>query len=346
MTNGYEDDAEAGVFGYGGELDIRPPYQREFVYKDDQRNAVIDTLTKYYPMNVMYWSVKEDASYKIIDGQQRTISICQYVEGDFSFNDRYFHNLQDDEQEKVLDYRLTVYLCSGTDSEKLEWFKIINIAGAVLTKQELRNSVYAGSWLSDAKRYFSKTGCAAYGLGHKQLDGAPIRQDYLETTLKWISKDAIEDYMGSHEPNANELWAYFQSVIKWVEATFPQYREPMKGLSWGTLYNEFYSQKFDPQKLEEEITKLMQDEDVSNKKGIYSYVLTRKEKHLNIRSFTNSQKSEAYERQKGICAYCKKHFTMNKMEADHITPWHEGGETVNENCQMLCKDCNRRKSGK
>ena len=348
LTNCYQDNDENGVVGYGGKLDIRPPYQREFIYKDKQREAVIDTITKNFPLNVMYWAVGENESFEVIDGQQRTISICQYVNGDFAYMFKYFHNLQKDEQEQILNYKLMVYLCSGTDSQKLKWFQTINIAGEKLTEQELRNAVYSGSWVSDAKRYFSKNGCAAYNIASNYLNGAAIRQDYLETVIDWISNGNIEVYMSNHQsdPNANDIWLYFQSVISWTKAVFPTYRKEMKGIQWGFLYNEFKDKKFDHKKLEEEISNLMQDEDVTNKKGIYEYVLTRKERHLNIRAFSDNQKREAYERQKGICYVCKQHFEINEMEADHITPWHEGGKTSAENCQMLCKDDNRRKSGK
>ena len=348
LTNEYEDNQENGVLGYGGQLDIRPPYQREFVYKDKQREAVINTITKGFPLNVMYWAVREGEKFEVIDGQQRTISVCQYIEGDFAFESRYFHNLQKDEKDQILDYKLMVYLCSGTDSEKLEWFRTINIAGEKLTEQELRNAVYSGSWVSDAKRYFSKNGCPAYGVGSVYLNGTAIRQDYLETTIKWISNDEIEEHMAQHqhEPNANELWLYFQSVINWVKAVFPKYRREMKGIQWGLLYNQFKDHKYDSAKLEKEIATLMQDEDVTKKKGIYWYVLTRKEKYLNIRAFSPNQKRESYERQKGICPVCKEHFAIEEMEGDHITPWHEGGKTSAENCQMLCKEDNRRKSGK
>lgn len=347
LVDDYEDNSEGGVKGYGGRLNIRPPYQREFVYKDKQRDAVINTLTRDFPLNVMYWAVCEDGTYEVVDGQQRTISICQFVEGDFAFNERYFHNLQKDEKEQILNYKLMIYLCSGTDSQKLDWFKTINIAGEKLTDQELRNAVYAGSWLADAKRYFSKTGCPAYSIGEDFLTGSPIRQDYLETVISWISNGEIEAYMAKqqHKPNANELWLYYQSVINWIKATFVKYRKQMKGIDWGTLYAEFKDKEFDSAKLELEIAKLMEDEDVSNKKGIYAYVLTRKEKHLNIRAFSDNQKREAYERQKGICTVCKKHFELEGMEADHITPWHVGGKTNADNCQMLCKEDNRRKSG-
>lgn len=348
LTNGYEDNQEDGVVGYGGKLDIRPPYQREFIYKDKQRDAVIETITKNFPLNVMYWAVREDGNFEVIDGQQRTISVSQFVNGDFSFSSRYFHNLQADEKEKILNYKLMVYLCSGTDSEKLEWFKTINIAGEKLTDQELRNAVYSGSWVTEAKRYFSKNGCAAYGLGGDYLGGSAIRQEYLETTIQWISNGNIEEYMAKHqqEPNANEIWLYFQNVINWVKVVFPKYRKEIKGVEWGFLYNEFKDGKFYSKKLEEQVAELMQDEDVGNKKGIYTYVLTGKEKHLNIRTFTDKQKRESYERQKGLCVVCKEHFEILGMEADHITPWHEGGKTDAKNCQMLCKEDNRRKSGK
>ena len=353
LTQGYKDNDEAGVIGYDGKLDIRPPYQREFVYKEKQRNAVIDTLTKDFPLNVMYWAVRENGGFEVIDGQQRTISIAQYINGDFSFQDKYFHNLQHDQQQQILNYKLSIYLCQGTDSEKLEWFKTINIAGEKLTNQELRNAVYHGSWLSEAKKFFSKNGCPAYEIGNKYLNGVAIRQEYLETAIKWISHNDIEDYMAKnqHEPDANKLCSYFQSVINWIKAVFPKYRKEMKGIDWGELYNEFKEQQLDSAKLEQEIAKLIQDDDVGNKKGIYTYVLTRKEKHLNIRAFTDTQKRQQYEEQQGICLKCtgddkNKQWDINEMEADHITPWSEGGKTDIQNCQMLCKDCNRRKSNK
>ena len=348
LTAGYEDNAEAGVIGYGGKLDIRPPYQREFIYKDKQRDAVIETVFKGFPLNVMYWAGREDGGFEVIDGQQRTISICQYVAGDFSFKGRYFYNLQTDEKERVLAYELMVYQCSGTDSEKLDWFQTINIAGVQLTNQELRNAVYAGSWVNDAKRYFSKSGCAAYGIGSKYVNGELNRQAYLETAISWINNGDVEGYMAlhQHDPNANELWLYFQAAIAWVQATFPTYRKEMKGVPWGELYNQFGSKPLDSKKLDEEVTRLMLDEDVKRKKGIYSYLLDGKEKHLSIRAFSPSMRREAYERQKGICPDCNKHYEIEGMEADHITPWPEGGRTTAANCQMLCMEDNRRKGGR
>ncbi|HDZ27590.1 MAG TPA: DUF262 domain-containing protein [Candidatus Aminicenantes bacterium] len=345
----YKDNAEDGVVGYGGKLDIRPPYQREFIYKDKQRDAVITTLTREFPLNVMYWAVRDDGNFEIIDGQQRTISVCQFVNGDFSYEGRYFFNLQDDEQEQILNYNLMVYFCSGTDSERLDWFRTINIAGEKLTDQELRNAVYSGSWVTEAKRYFSKTGCAAYAIGSDYLNGSPIRQDYLETAIKWISKGDIENYMAQHQrdQNASALWRYFQDVITWVEGTFTTKRKKfMKGVDWGTLYNKYKDEKHNTVKIEEETAKLILDDDVTKNSGIYPYILTRDKKHLSIRGFTDAMKQKVYEKQKGKCVVCKKHFDIEDMEADHITPWHEGGKTTEENCQMLCKDDNRRKSGR
>lgn len=348
LTKDFKDNAEAGVVGYGGKLDIRPPYQREFIYKDKQRDAVIDTVTKKFPLNVMYWAVRESGDFEIIDGQQRTISVCQYVNGDFSVDGLAFHNLPNDKKEQILNYELTVYFCSGTDSEKLEWFKIINIAGEKLTDQELRNAVYSGSWVTDAKRYFSKNGCAAYGIGSDYLNGSPIRQDYLETAIKWISDGDIEEYMSKHQhdQNASALWRYFQDVITWVGATFTHKRKFMKGVDWGTLYNEYKDKQYNTEKIEEETAKLILDDDIKKKSGIYPYILTRDEKHLSIRAFSDAERQKVYEKQKGVCVVCKEKFAIEEMEADHITPWHEGGKTTEQNCQMLCKEDNRRKSGK
>ena len=348
VANNYINDNEEGVIGYGNKLNIRPKYQREFVYKDKQRDFVIETVQKNFPLNVMYWVKNEDETYEVLDGQQRTISICEYVTGTFSLNSMYFHNLTNVEKEQILEYKLMVYFCEGNDKEKLDWFKTINIAGEKLTNQELRNAIYTGPWLTDAKKYFSKTGCPAYNIGNDYITGSPIRQDYLETIIYWFSNGNIEQYMAEnqHKPNANELWLYFNSVLNWIKVVFPKYRREMKGVNYGILYNNFKDNEFDAKKIEEEITTLMQDEDVTKKSGIYEYVLTRNEKYLSIRAFTDKQKREAFERQKGICVKCGVEFEINEMEADHITPWHEGGKTTAENCQMLCKHDNRIKSGK
>lgn len=270
ISENYIDNAENGVTGYNGRLNIRPKYQREFVYREEQRNAVIETIIKGFPLNVMYWVKNSDDDFEVLDGQQRTISFCQYVNGDFSLNNRAFHNLTQTEQQQILDYKVMVYFCEGNDKEKLDWFKTINIAGEKLTMQELRNAVYTGSWLSDAKLKFSKSNCAAYLQGNKFINGSPIRQEYLETVLRWITNggndDKIRDYMAQHQhsPNANELLFYFRNVIDWVENTFIKYRKEMKGIEWGVLYNQFKDIVTDTSVLEEEISSLMADEDVES----------------------------------------------------------------------------------
>ncbi|MDO8489902.1 MAG: DUF262 domain-containing protein [bacterium] len=351
VIGGYKDSAEEGVIAFGGRLDIRPKYQREFVYTGKQRDAVLETINNGFPLNVMYWVKTDEGNYEVLDGQQRTISIGQYVNSDFSLNDRYFNNLTDEEQNKILDYELMIYFCEGTDKEKLDWFKIINIAGEKLTDQELRNAVYTGPWLSDAKIKFSKSNCAAYLLANDSgslVDGSPIRQDYLETALSWINNEKIEDYMAKHqhEANADELWQYFQNVIAWVRKTYIKYRKEMKGVEWGRLYNKYKDIAYNVQEIEEKTLKLIDDDEVQNLKGIYEYILTGAEKHLNLRQFDDKTKRKAYEKRKGKCAWCKKTFEFEEMEADHITPWHEGGKTDFKNCQMLCKQDNRTKSGK
>lgn len=352
VTEGYFNDAEEGVVGYDERLDIRPKYQREFVYKDAQRDEVIRTVRRGLPLNVMYWCRTGEDTYEVLDGQQRTISLCEYVDGTFSVDDKYFYNLPSDQQDQILDYELFVYVCDGKDSEKLDWFKIINIAGERLTDQELRNAVYAGSWVSDAKRYFSKTGCAADTLAGDYLKGASIRQEYLETAINWAAAadgKTIEGYMAKHqnEPTAQALWSYFRSVIEWVEAIFPKKRKEMKGLDWGLFYNEHGKRTdLDPKKLELEVQRLLGDEDVTKKSGIYEYLLTGSERALSIRAFDRRDAMAAYEKQHHKCAICGEEFEFEEMQADHIKPWSKGGHTTPENCQMLCRDCNLKKSNK
>lgn len=355
IVKDYIDNNENGVIGYDGRLNIRPPFQREFVYNDKQRDEVIKTIMNNFPLNVMYWIKNIYGTYELLDGQQRTVSICQYVTGIFSINSLFFHNLTESEQNQLLDYKLMIYCCDGTDKEKLDWFKIINIAGEKLTSQELRNAIYTGQWLTEAKKWFSKTGCAAYGIANRYVKGTAIRQDYLETSIKWISsRDGlreIEDYMAihQHDPNANELWLYFQNVVNWIKVIFPNWRKDMRGLEWGILYNKYKANRYDSDALERKIRELIEDDEVENKKGVYEFLLSGETNQtvLNLRAFKENITIKVYERQKGICPKCNsEQYEFEEMEADHIVPWNKGGETVEENCQMLCMHHNRTKSGK
>lgn len=357
LAEGFVDNEEEGVVGYGGRLNIRPPYQREFIYGEKERDAVITTIYSGYPLNVMYWADNGNDTYEIIDGQQRTISICQYITGVFPYFFKFFENITDpEERKKVLDYKLTVYVCSGTDTEKLKWFETINIAGKELTKQELRNAVYHGSFVTDAKRYFSKTNCAAYRIGGKYLvNGSPIRQDYLETALEWIcQKEKLKDvreYMNKHQndTDALELYNYFHQIITWVMSKFDVAKRTkyLKGANWGMLYEKFHNDKsLDKSEIEKEFATLIKDSEVEKKSGIPYYILLRDERYLGLRTFGDDIRERVYEKQGGICPICGEHFELNEMEADHIIPWSKKGKTEESNCQMLCMKCNRTKSNK
>lgn len=355
LLNEYENLGYDGVTGYGGFLNIRPKFQREFIYDMPQRRAVVRTILDGFPLNIMYWSVQTDGagetSYELLDGQQRTMSICEFVEGEFSVEiDGYpknFDNLSADEQNKILDYELMIYHCVGTEDEKLRWFEVINIAGETLKKQELRNAVYSGPWLTDAKRYFSRENQAAHLLSKDYVNSGEVdRQALLEKAITWIAgkgDDNIKAYMNEHrlDPNANALWLYFRSVVDWTKVTFPKVRAPMRSVPWNVLYEQFKDKTLDAAALEVEVKRLMEDSEVQKKSGIYEYVLTGDERVLGLRTFDDNTKREAYERQKGICPQCNEHFEYSEMDGDHIVPWRKGGKTVPDNCQMLCIRDNR-----
>ena len=359
ITKGYVNNEEQGVRGYNGLLDIRPPYQREFIYNDKEQDAVITTVLNGYPLNVMYW-VKRDSDaecpFEVMDGQQRTLSVCEYVAGKFSHNFKNFFNQPADVQKRILDYQLTVYVCEGEPSEKLEWFKTINIAGKPLNEQEINNAVYAGPFIADAKRHFSKSNCGAYRLAKDLVNGTPIRQDFLKKALEWMAAhetrcghpQSAVGYMAQHEhdPNANNLWSYFQNVANWALTNFDlkHFKKLMKGLDWAMLYDSFSQQTLDTKALAMRISQLMGDSEIQKASGIIPYVLTGDEHYLDLRGFDGKTKLAVWERQKHRCAMCGKEFDIDFMEGDHITPWCEGGRTVADNCQMLCRECNRRKS--
>lgn len=365
LVQGYLNDEEEGVVAYNGNLNVRPKYQREFVYNLKEQKAVINTALKGFPLNVMYWVSNGDDTYEVLDGQQRTLSLCEFVDGKFPVEFRnakkcYIHTLRESYPEAYADfmnYELLVYECSGSKDEQLEWFTTINIAGKELTSQELRNINYTGEWLTSAKRYFSKNKCAASLIAQASqtpyIGGTPNRQEILELVLRWITdstvkkdEDKICDYMACHQKdnNADELWDYFNNVLNWVKTIFPNYEKEMKRDDWGFLYNKYHEDEIDIDELNERLVTLYADEDVTDKKGIYPYLFDGDPSHLSLRTFKDADKATAYFKQKGICPKCGKHFSRSMMEADHIVPWSKGGKTIRENLQMLCKTCNKDKS--
>lgn len=383
IVEGFDEDTKSGkVVAFGGRLNVRPAYQREFVYEMDKQKAVIDTILKGYPLNVMYWA-KNGNEFELMDGQQRTISFAKYYEDQYSVNveiagkksPKTFNGLIGADREKFLDYPLTVYICDGDEKEKLEWFQIINISGIRLTKQEMRNAIYNGKWVTDAKKYFSRVDGEGYASeghtsnGHKygdyllveggsksEKETAVVRQKLLEIVLSWATdaynrqfgrKIDIDDYMMEHQGDADakSLWRYYEDVMEWAKETFPTYRSEMKSVDWGSLYNKYHDKTpVNANDIVNDIFKNASDE-ISNKKGVYEAVLSKDIKYIHARSFDKKDIKWAYNKQKGICPYCHKHFEESEMQGDHIKPWSKGGVTERDNLQMLCADCNGKKSG-
>src|SRR3989338_347063 len=377
VIKNYKDSAEEGVVGYDGKLNIRPAYQREFVYKDEQRNEVIRTVMRGYPstkfpLNVMYWAKTDENHFELIDGQQRTISLCQYANNEFSIIidgiPKNFDNLSPEKKDYFLNYELQVYVCSGTPEQRLEWFSIINIAGEPLTAQELLNANYTGPWLSSAKRYFMKSNSAAYGLANKYIDieANQSRGKGLETAIKWISKDNVKQYMADHQidEDADALWSHFRKVIDWVQNTFTDYYREMKGLNWGQLYDKYHQQRYNPNEVSEHIQKLHGDPYVKNSKGIFEYILggSDDKKLLDVRVYDDPIKRSVYASQtkiakakgKSNCSNCSighhanksKIWSLEEMEAEHVSAWIKGGATDLKNCEMLCMTHNRAKGNR
>lgn len=380
LFKNYINNDEEGVWAYDGKLCVRPSYQREYVYDEKRRNEVMNTIRDNMPINTIWFAKVDEDSYEVLDGQQRIISILNYLNGSYSKYDNlldmiyFFQNLPKEEQEKVLDYEIEVKIFEGSANEKLKWFKTINIGSLVLEDQELRNAAYTGPWLEDAKRHFSKTNCVAYQKGKDYIKGNPIRQEYLETVLYWKAhadgfnvKDkgsVIEQYMSihQHDENAEELWDYFLKVINWIQLNFSTYYKEMKGLEWGILYNKYHSQDYNTIALEKKVKDLMANDEIQSKKGIFEYLLGGEveEKLLNPRKFSESMKRTAFERQKklwkdetnplepnkSVCPLCHNKFEFKDMEGDHILAWKFGGRTELDNLQMLCRKCNKEKSSK
>ena len=368
----YNEYEGKGLFGLGGKLTIQPEYQRNYIYADGKKDvAVVDSILKGYPLGLIYFTKVADDKFEVLDGQQRITSFGRYVTGKFAIKDqngipRYFSGLGDDLKNKILNTKLTIYECEGTETEIKEWFKTINIAGVPLNEQELSNAIHSGPFVTKAKEVFSNSQNANCQKWSAYISGNVLRQDYLRTALEWVSKDNIDSYMSKHryDTDINELETYFNSVIDWISATFIDVENSMRGLEWGRLYETYHKNPYNPQEISNKIQELLADDCVGNIKGIYEYVLggCTDSKLLNIRVFDDRTKKAVYAKQtadakakgESNCLLCalgndnnkSRIWKLSEMDADHVTAWSKGGATDISNCQMLCKTHNRAKGNR
>lgn len=361
-----------GLFGLSGKLTIQPEYQRNYIYADGKKDvAVIESLLKDYPLGLIYFVKVNDDEFEILDGQQRITSFGRYVTNKFAFKDengmeQYFDGIAADKKSKILKTKLTIYECEGKESEIKNWFRTINIAGVPLNDQELNNSIFSGPFVTLAKTEFSNSQNANIQKWSAYIKGSVNRQAFLEIALEWASKGNIVDYMSSHryDKNINELKTYFKSVIDWVSTVFIDVENEMCGLEWGQLYETYHKKAYDPKKISAGVQKLYGDLYIKNRKGIFEYILggSKDTKLLEIRVFDEATKKSIYTKQtkvaekenKSNCPLCSighdssksKIWSLNEMDADHVTAWSKGGVTSAKNCQMLCKTHNRAKGNK
>jgi uncharacterized protein with ParB-like and HNH nuclease domain len=361
-----------GLFGLSGKLTIQPEYQRNYIYADGKRDvAVIESILKGYPLGLIYFNKIDDNNLEVLDGQQRITSFGRFVTNKLAIKDengmeQYFDSIAADKQAKILDAKLLIYECEGTESEIKEWFKTINIAGVPLTEQELLNAVYSGPFVTLGKEEFSNSQNANIQKWSAYVAGSADRQKILERALDWVSKGNIGDYMSRHrfDKNITELKNYFTSVIDWVSTVFTDVESEMQGLEWGRLYEAYHKQPYNSKTISEEVKKLYSDPYIKTRKGIFEYVLggSVDTKLLEVRVFDEATKKSVYAKQKteaenkGIsnCPLCAvgnntnktKIWSLAEMDADHVSAWSKGGATDIKNCEMLCKTHNRAKGNK
>ena len=361
-----------GLYGLDGKLTIQPEYQRNYIYADGKKDvAVIESILKGYPIGLIYFNKVSEDKYEILDGQQRVTSFGRFVTGKFAIRDQngmeqYFSGLPAEQQEKILNTPLLIYICEGTEFEIKEWFKTINIAGVPLNEQELLNAIYSGPFVTLAKAEFSNSQNSNIQKWNAYISGSVNRQDFLHAALNWVSKGNIDGYMSEHrkDNDINKLKTYFNSVIDWISITFSDVEKEMSGLEWGRLYETYHKNPYSPEKLHEKVVALYSDPYVKNRKGIFEYLLGGEEdtKLLDVRVFDDATKRRVYEvqtriaKEKGIsnCSHCAlghesnrtRIYSLDEMDADHVSAWSKGGATSEENCEMLCKTHNRAKGNR
>lgn len=369
----YDRNENKGLFGLDGQLIIQPEFQRNYIYGDGKKDvAVVESLLKGYPLGLIYFVLNKDGMYEVLDGQQRITSFARFVNMSWPFavevggKPRYFESLDKDLQRRIVDAPLTIYVCEGEPSEIQEWFETINIAGVPLVEQELRNAAYHGPFVTRAREVFSNSGNASMSRWLTYVKGDPKRQAVLERALDWVSEGDIDGYMAKHryDDSIDELKGFFDTVIDWVDSVFEYTGKEMRGQDWGRLYRAYHKHAYSSSKIAERVNALLADTQVTDKRGIFEYVLGGETdtKLLNIRVFDARTIRAVYDRQtrdakmRGVsnCPLCacghdanaKRIYKLSEMDADHVTAWSKGGATDASNCQMLCKTHNRAKGNR
>lgn len=369
----YDKNEGKGLFGLGGKLIIQPEYQRNYIYGDGKKDvAVVESLLKGYPLGLIYFVLNQDGMYEVLDGQQRITSFARFRNKTWQFavnwkgKVRYFDSLDKDDQDRIKETKLTIYVCEGEPSEIQEWFETINIAGVPLVQQELRNASYHGPFVTRARAVFSNTGNANMNRWKTYVKGDPKRQAVLETALDWVSDGDIDGYMARHRTDTtiDELKNHFDTVIDWVDSVFEYTGSEVCGQEWGRLYRQYHLNAYSKDTVTKRVEELLADSQVTNKRGIFEYILGRERDTslLNVRVFDDKTKKAVFDRQtkeameKGVsnCPFCaighdnnaKRIYRLGEMDADHVTAWSRGGATDAANCQMLCKSHNRAKGNK
>ena len=361
-----------GLFGLEGKLTIQPEYQRNYIYADGKRDvAVIDSLLKEYPLGLIYFCRTGDGRLEVLDGQQRITSFGRFVTNKFAILDangmqQYFRGLSTDLQKRILDSKILVYECEGTESEIKQWFRTINIAGVPLNEQELRNAIFSGTFVTAGKTEFSNSQNSNIQKWGAYVKGPVERQKFWECALDWVSKGKIDDYMSQHrhDKDIKEVKTYFDTVIDWVAGTFESAESEMCGLEWGKFYELYHGNHYNADEVDAQVKKLYGDVYVKSRKGIFEYVLggSTDPKLLDVRVFDAATSHASYEAQTAAakktgvsnCPLCvlgpdankAKIWAFTDMDADHVTAWSKGGATTATNCQMLCKTHNRAKGNR
>ena len=362
-----------GLFGLSGKLTIQPEYQRNYIYASDggkREMAVIESILKGYPIGLIYFNKVSENNLEVLDGQQRITSVGRFITDKFAIKDengmQYFGGMAKDKKDKILETKLLIYECEGTESQIKEWFKTINIAGVPLVPQELLNAIYSGPFVTLGKEEFSNSQNANIQKWSAYIKGSANRQAFFERALDWASKGNIDDYMSVHrnDKNINELKKYFNSVIDWISSVFTDVESEMCGLEWGRLYEEYHKKAYSPAQVSAEMRKLYGDPYIKNRKGVFEYILggSVDAKLLDVRVFDEATKKSVYKeqttkaekKQESNCPHCaighdankEKIWSLNEMDADHVAAWSKGGATTAKNCQMLCKTHNRAKGNR
>lgn len=150
---------------HDGDLVLQPDYQRNFVASEQIASRLIESILLDIPIPDIYLAEEQNGNFSVIDGQQRLTSFISFIDGKFpdnkvfklsglkvltELNRKTFSELDEAQKKKIRSTTIHSIIIKKESNPdiKFEIFERLNTGATKLNEDEIRNTVYRGSYVN------------------------------------------------------------------------------------------------------------------------------------------------------------------------------------------------------